>query len=84
MQKTTRKIDDCMVKHLFDYKAGHTAVNMHEFLCDCDDCLDHRFDDSYIEQKSQKECPLDQFDVQNVIPDVWFLYAHEEERGLYV
>lgn len=83
MQKTARKIDDCMVKHLFDYKAGHTAVYMHEILCDCDDCY-YRFDDCYREQKSQKECPLDQFDVQNVLPDVWFLYAHDEERGLHV
>ena len=47
-----------MVKPLFDYKTGHTAVYTQEFLCDCDDCLDFRFDDCCVKQKSQKESLL--------------------------
>ena len=41
MEKTARKIDGCMVKHLFDYKPTLQVMH-HEFLCDCDDCLDFR------------------------------------------
>ena len=37
MEKTARKIDACIVKHLLDYKPHHTTIYATEFLCDCDD-----------------------------------------------
>ena len=40
MEKKARKIDGCMVKHLFHYKADESEIYATGFLCDCDSCLD--------------------------------------------
>ena len=39
MQKIARKIQGCMIKHLFDYRPGCEVVFTKEFLCDCKNCL---------------------------------------------
>ena len=43
MNKTEKKIDGCMVCHLFDYQPKGKVVYMEEFLCDCENCLDLDF-----------------------------------------
>ena len=40
MQKTTKKIQVCMIKHLFDYRSGYEVVFTNEFLCYCENHLD--------------------------------------------
>ena len=45
MQKTARKIQGCMIKHLFDYRLECEVVFTKEFFCDCENCLDFQFDD---------------------------------------
>ena len=32
INKTARKIDGCMVEHLFDYKLDHTAMDSRKFF----------------------------------------------------
>ena len=55
-----------------------------EFLCDGDDCLDFRFDDCCRKQTSQEQSPLNEPEVQDVIPDDCYLNAYDEERGQHV
>ena len=63
---------------------NHTIIYATEFLCDCDDCLDFRFDDCCRKQTSQEQSPLNEPEVQDVIPDDCCLDAHDEERGQHV
>ena len=70
MNKKEKKLDGCMVSHIFEYKPDQTEVMMKEFLCDCEKCLQLCFDeccreenqnnDSQLEFETEDDCHLDE------------------------
>ena len=84
MEKKPRKIDGCMVKHLFDYKPGESEIYATEFLCDCDSCLDFRFEDCFREETPLEESMLNGLETSNVTTDNCYLDDSNEDRGQHV
>ena len=81
MEKKARKIDDCMVKYLFDYKPGESEIYATEFLCDCDSCLDFRFEDCFRKETPLEESMLNESETSNVTTDDCYLDHSNEDRG---
>ena len=73
LEKKARKIDGCMVKHLFDYKPGESEIYATEFLCDCDSCLEFRFEDCFREETPLEESLLNESETSNVTTDDCYL-----------
>ena len=73
MEKKARKIDGCMVKHPFDYKPGESGICATEFLCDCDNCLNFRFEDCLRKETPLEESMLNESETSNVTTDDCYL-----------
>ena len=79
-----RKIVGCMVKHLFDYKPGVSEIYATEFLCDCDSCLDFRFEVCFRKETPLEESMLNKSETSNVTTDDCYLDDCNEDRGQHV
>ena len=84
MEKKARKIDGCMVKHLFDYKPGESGIYATEFLCDCDSCLNFCFEDCFRKETPLEESMLNESETSNVTTDDCYLDDSNEDRGQHV
>ena len=84
IEKKARKIAGRMVKHLFDYKPGESEIYATEFLCDCDSCLDFRFEDCFREETPLEESLLNESETSNVTTDDCYLDDSNEDRGQHV
>ena len=84
MEKKARKIDGCMVKHLFDYKPGESEIYATEFLCNCDGCLDFCFEDCFRKETPLEESMLNESETSNVTTDDCYLDDSNEDRGQHV
>ena len=73
MQKKARKIDGCMVKHLFDSKPGESEIYATDFLCDCDSCLDFCFEDCFRKETPLEESMLNKSETSNVTTEDYYL-----------
>ena len=78
MQKTARKIEGCMIKHLFDYRPEFDAVVI---VCDYDSCLGFRFSDCCRKDSQQDESLVNQSEAKADIIDDCHLDENEKERG---
>ena len=74
MQNTARKIEGCMIKHLFDYRLGHDVVVI---VCNYDSCLDFRF----RKDRPLDEILLNQSEAQDDIVDDYHVDENEKEHG---
>ena len=83
MQKTERKIQGCMIKHLFGYRAGSEVVFTKEFLFDCENVLDFQFEDYFRKEDLNGESLLSpSVTKENIIDDDCYLDENEGgERG---
>ena len=84
MEKKARKIDGCMVKHLFNYKPDESEIYATEFLCDCDGCFDFRFEDCIRKETPLEESMLNESETSNVTTDDCFLDDSNEHRSQHV
>ena len=84
MENKARKIDGCMVKHLFDYKPGESGIDATEFLCDCDSCLNFCFEDCFRKETPLEESMLNESETSNVTTDDCYLDDSNEDRGQHV
>ena len=84
MEKKARKMDGCMVKHLFEYKPGESEIYATEFLCDCDSCLDFCFEDCFRKETLLEESMLNESETSNVTTDNCYLDDSNEDRGQHV
>lgn len=69
---------------LFANYNNHTAIYTTKFLCNCDDCLDFRFDDWCRKHTSLAQSLLNEPEVQDVITTRLLLDAYDKEPGQYV
>ena len=81
LEKKARKIDGCMVKHLFDYKPDESEIYATEFLCDCDGCFDFRFEDCIRKETPLEESMLNESETSNVTTDDCYLDESNEDHG---
>ena len=83
MARTEKKIDGCMIKHLFKYKPNDHTVFMKEFLCDCDNCLDFNFSECCRADKFQDQSQIKEFEEQAEFVDDCHL-DEQQDYGQHV
>ena len=84
IEKKARKIDSCIVKHIFDYKPGVSKNYATEFLCRCDSCLDFHFEDCLRKEIPFEESMLNESEISNVATDDCYLDDCNEDREQHV
>ena len=84
IEKQARKRDGFMVEHLFDFKPGESEIYATEFQCNCDGCLEFRFEDCFGKETSLEESMLNESETSNVTTDDCYLDDSNEDRGQHV
>ena len=84
MEKKARKIDGCMVKHLFDYKPRESEIYATEFLCDCDSFLGFCLEDYFRKETPLEESMLKESETSNVTTEDCYPDGSNEDHGQHV